>query len=355
MKITRGTQKKPVKVLIYGPEGIGKSTLASQFPDPVFIDTEGSTSHMDVARYPKPETWADLLDEVWYTIRQKPCKTLVIDTMDWAEKLEIQDLLEKNGKQSIEAFGYGKGYVMSAEEMQKFVNILDKVIDAGINVVLTAHAQIRKFEQPDEMGAYDRYELKLGNKTGSRTAPIVKEWADMVLFANYKTYAVKDGNKVKATGGKRVLYTSHHPCWDAKNRFGLPDEMEFSYESIRRCIEDDGAPAVKVEETSPYSKHEIDVRDGMMDSPAIVSNEDINMLNDEYAREVYKSIDPELVELMKYNHVHEEHLRKAVLSERYVDDIDYPIKDYPSEFIDYLKENWSEWTDKIYKANVKEE
>ena len=60
---------------------------------------------------------------------------------------------------------------------------------------------MRKFEQPDELGAYDRWELKLGKKTSSQISPLVKEWADMVLFANYKTYAVavdKDGKKFKA-------------------------------------------------------------------------------------------------------------------------------------------------------------
>ena len=112
-------------------------------------------------------------------------------------------------------------------------------MQAGVHVVLTAHAQMRKFEQPDEMGAYDRYEMKLGKKTGSQISPLVKEWADMVLFANYKTLTVQTddkGQKFKAQGGKRVMYTSHHPCWDAKNRFGLADELPFEYAQIAHCI-----------------------------------------------------------------------------------------------------------------------
>ena len=76
------------KVVIYGSEGIGKSTFASQFPDPVFIDTEGSTNNMDISRLPAPTSWSMLLEEVRY-IMQNPsaCKTLVIDTADWAEQL----------------------------------------------------------------------------------------------------------------------------------------------------------------------------------------------------------------------------------------------------------------------------
>ena len=105
--------------------------------------------------------------------------------------------------------------------------------------MLTAHAQLRKFEQPDELGAYDRWELKLGKKTQSQTSPLVKEWADMLLFANYKTFSIavgKDGKKHKGQGGKRTMYTQHHPCWDAKNRYGLPEECEFDYSVIADII-----------------------------------------------------------------------------------------------------------------------
>lgn len=241
MEITRGKIKKAKKVVIYGPEGIGKSTFASRFPDPVFIDTEGSTNDMDVARLPRPTSWTMLLEEVDY-IRKTPgvCRTLVIDTIDWAEMMCIEHICDKHQKNGIESFGYGNGYVYVKEEFGKFLNKLSDVIEAGINVVLTAHAQLRKFEQPDEMGAYDRWELKLGKKTSSQTSPLVKEWADMLLFANYKTYSVAvddKGRKHKAQGGKRVMYTSHHPCWDAKNRYGLPEECEFDYSVIAGIIE----------------------------------------------------------------------------------------------------------------------
>mgnify|MGYP000611029209 CR=1 FL=1 len=112
----------------------------------------------------------------------------------------------------------------------------------GIHVVMTAHAKMRKFEQPDELGAYDRWEMKLTKQT----APMVKEWADMVLFANYKTFVVNvDGQgaqkgKNKAQGGRRVMFTTHHPCWDAKNRYGLPEELPFDYGEIAAILADSG-------------------------------------------------------------------------------------------------------------------
>jgi acetyltransferase-like isoleucine patch superfamily enzyme len=230
MNITRGIQPKPLKVVVYGPEGIGKSTFASLFPDPLFIDTEGSTARMDVARTETPTSLA-MLTQLLTEIRDNPpgCRTLIIDTIDWAERLCIQKVCAENHKDGIEDFGYGKGYTYVYEETGRILNLLNDIWERGMHVVLTAHAAIRKFEQPDEMGAYDRWELKLSNKT----APLLKEWPDALLFLNFKTYVVAtDANTHKAQGGKRVIYTSHHPCWDAKNRFGLPDEMPFDYKQI---------------------------------------------------------------------------------------------------------------------------
>lgn len=252
MEITRGKIQKAKKIVIYGPEGIGKSTFASKFPDPVFIDTEGSTNDMDVARLPRPTSWNMLFDEIDY-VKNNPgvCKTLVIDTIDWAELLCVEHICAIHNKKGIEDFGYGNGYVYTKEEFGRFLNRLSDLIEVNVNVVLTAHAQLRKFEQPDEMGAYDRWELKLGKKTQSQTSPLVKEWADMLLFANYKTYSVsvdEKGKKHKAQGGKRVMYTQHHPCWDAKNRFGLPEECEFDYGVIRSIIE---TPGLSQEITEP--------------------------------------------------------------------------------------------------------
>lgn len=230
MNIYKGKVSKALKVLLYGPEGVGKSTFASQFPEPLFIDTEGSTDHMDVMRTDKPTSWAMLCSLVDEVIADPfICRTLVIDTADWAERLCMENIMSVNKVSSIESLGYGKGYVMLMEQFGKLLDKLSLLVDKGINVVLTAHAQMRNVSLPDEMGNYDRWELKMQKKT----CPMIKEWADMVLFVNYKTRIVKDENgKGKGTGGKRVMYTTHHTTYDAKNRFGLKEELPFDYGEI---------------------------------------------------------------------------------------------------------------------------
>lgn len=245
MEIIKGKVQSAKKLVVYGPEGIGKSTFASKFPSPLFIDTEGSTKELDVARTPRPTSWPMLLEQVDY-VKTHPgiCKTLIIDTADWAEHLCIDNICAKKKVTGIEDFGYGKGYVYLEEDFGRLLNKLEDLVASGVHVVFTAHSQMRKFEQPDELGAYDRWELKLEKKT----SPLLKEWADIILFANYSTQvinvddqgAVKGKNKVQ--GGKRVMYTLHHPCWDAKNRNGLDEKLPFDYGQISHLFEGVTAP-----------------------------------------------------------------------------------------------------------------
>ena len=251
LKIHTGKAGGALKVVVYGPEGIGKSTLAAHFPRPVFIDTEGSTRHMDVSRTDKPSSWTMLMEQVQY-VRSDPgvCSTLVIDTADWAEQLCIASICADKKLSGIEDMGYGKGYVYLAEEFGRLLNLLEEIVGRGVHVVLTAHAMMRKFEQPDEMGAYDRWELKLQKKTSA----LVKEWSDLLLFANYKTMSVaadEKGKKFKAQGGRRVMYTSHHPCWDAKNRLGLPEELPLDFSALAQYISLPASPTAPVPPATP--------------------------------------------------------------------------------------------------------
>lgn len=234
LNIQSGRIFRPQKVVIYGSEGIGKTSLAAQCPDPLFIDTEGGTAHLDVRRTQKPESWEELIGMV-KEIAETPeiCRTLVIDTADWAEVLCIDYICKKYSQPGIESFGYGKGYSYLAEEFARLLQVCNEVILSGKNVIITAHAKMRKQELPDEQGAFDRWELKLSKQT----APLIKEWGDALLFLNFETFVVAtDANTHKAQGGRRVIYTTHHPCWDAKNRHNLPEKVDLCYASIARIF-----------------------------------------------------------------------------------------------------------------------
>lgn len=235
LNITTGIEKTPIKTVIYGAEGVGKSSLAAQFPNPLFLDTEGGTSRLNVRRI-RIANWEDLIATVKEVIdTPEVCKTLVVDTADWAESFCIDFICNKYRQTSIESFGYGKGYTYIQEEFGEFLKLLTKVTEVGINVVIIAHGKPRKFELPDEQGAFDRYETKLTRQV----APLIKEWCDMLLFCNYKTFVVTtENNSKKAQGGKRVMYTTHNPCWDAKNRFNLPDELDLDFKSIAHLFSD---------------------------------------------------------------------------------------------------------------------
>ena len=340
MEIIRGRLPGAIKVVIYGPEGIGKSTFASQFPVPLFIDTEGSTRHMDVARTPKPTSWSMLLGLVGEVVSDPSlCRTLVIDTMDWAELLCSQYVCDKYQKKSIEEFGYGKGYTYLSEEFGRLLNRLSEVVERGVNVVVTAHAKMRKFEQPDELGAYDRWEMKLSAKT----APLVKEWADLVLFANYKTYAVKtEAGKVKGQGGERRMYTTHHPCWDAKNRFGLAPELPFRYEEIAGIVEAACPEKQPISEPAPQSEPATvnpppDPPQTVGDASAPASAETAEPAPpapaDDFVPDIPDGIPQALADLMRANHVTATDIQTAVSAKGYFP-LGMEITDYPREFID---------------------
>lgn len=330
MNISTGIVAKAQKIIEYGPEGVGKTTLASQSPDPLFIDTEGSTNNMDVKRLDKPTSWSMLLQQIEWVKQNRPCATLVIDTIDWAERLCIQHVCSVHSKTGIEDFGYGNGYTYVSEEFGKLLNRLQDLVDSGIHVVLTAHAQIRKFEQPDEMGAYDRWELKLGKKTTSQTAPLVKEWADAVLFCNYKTMSVSadgQGKKFKGQGGKRVIYTNHHPAWDAKNRFGLPDEVDMNYQNIANIFNTvpQQAPQVTNEPVNNWQTNDVP---NVPQTPPVQPEPTF-----ERAPLDYTGIPKALVDLMQANNVLPAEIMAATESKGYYP-VGTPIETYDPGYID---------------------
>lgn len=344
-EIQSGTQKRAVKCTIYGPEGIGKSSLAAQFPDPLFIDTEDSTIHMDVKRLKKPSSWTELIQMLNWVKQSRPCSTIIIDTADWAQTLAEKEVINEKGVSSIEDIGYGKGYVFMRDKFGNMLDKLSEIKDVGINVVLTAHSQIKKFEDPAEMGAYDRYELKLAEKSNASIAGVVKEWADMVLFLNYEIISVKAsdmGDKYKAQGGKRVMHTTHHPAWDAKNRYGLPDKLPLEFTEISGVIPDLVKEQPKPEPVAEQPKPEITKTE-----PTITPKQQgvINMMDqaDTAPVAIPEYLPDQLKDLMKANDISEDEL-KAVAGARghfpINTDFSTIAKTSPDYFTGGLVANW---------------
>lgn len=352
MNITSGVQARAQRVVIYGTEGIGKSTLAAQFPDPLFIDTEGSTSNMDVKRMDKPTSWTMLMNQIAF-VKANPtvCKTLVIDTIDWAESLAIENVCSMHGKRGIEDFGYGNGYTYVREEMGRLLDKLQELVDIGINVVLTAHSQLRKFEQPDEDGAYDRYELKLGKKTSSQTAPVVKEWCDLLLFCNYKTMVMtSETKKKKATGGQRVMYTTHHPAWDAKNRHGLPDELPMDYAAIAHIFaSSQEAPKKQAQEIQKVEQAPTSIEDVAaritVDQAIPLNVNPTEVTSDPFEElstiEIPNAIPQALKDLMLQNSVTPKMLQDVAFKKGHFPQ-DTPIENFPQEYWAFMVTNWAD-------------
>ena len=233
-QVQRGKRVEPHKLIVYGTPGIGKSSFAADAPAPLFLDAERGTSKLDVARFPVPETWQDVLDAIHeLETADHPYKTFVIDTLDHLEPLLWAKVCADAGVRSIDDVGggYGKGYTAATDGWRLMLSGLERLHRKGMNIIMLAHSWIRPFKDPQSEG-FDRYELKLNNKA----AGLLKEWADTVLFANHETFATTDKRTKRVRGvstGARFLYTTHTAAYDAKSRSSLPEAIPlkwFEYE-----------------------------------------------------------------------------------------------------------------------------
>ena len=236
--ITRGREQQPPRIMIYGSEGVGKSTFASLAPNPVFIQTEDGLSEIDTSKFPLARTFEDVVMQL-QAVRdeQHEFGTLVIDSLDWLERLVWDRVCADYGVKSIEKAdgGYGKGYVHALTYWRQIVSILNDIRSKrGMAVVMIAHAAVERFEDP-EHAAYDRYTPRLHKKACS----LVCEWVDAVLFASRRLRVDSTTGKaapVGADGGERILRTNGSPACIAKNRFGLPTELPLSWAAFVEAL-----------------------------------------------------------------------------------------------------------------------
>jgi hypothetical protein len=246
-KVTAGKKVRPQVTLIYGPNKVGKSLFASRFPDPIILDLEGGSSHLDVQRIGPDEmstfeTFNQVLTELLSSDHKY--RTVVIDTAESLEGLIFDHILSEGKVKSIEQYGggFGKGYVRSRELMREVMHKLKTLNEKKqMHVNIVAHSQVKTHTDPHENVQYDRFIMR----TNDKMAAIIKDLVDQILFATYKVYTKHEEgkNKAKAYGeGERVMFTEWRPAFDAGNRLGLPFEMPLSYETYMSAVQASSRP-----------------------------------------------------------------------------------------------------------------
>jgi len=243
--IRTGKRHAPPRLLLYGTEGIGKSTYAAQAPNPIFIPTEDGLGEIDCASFPLAKQLTDV-EESLTALAKEPheYQTVVIDSLDWLEQLIWDDLCRISNSASIEKVdgGYGKGYIAALGFWRHIIDLLDVLHkQRNMAVILIAHAKVERFEDP-ESTAYDRYSPRLHKHASA----LLTEWVDAVLFATRKfrtetedagfgrerTIAVGIGPE----GGERILRTVGGPSCVAKNRYNLPFELPLSWDAFANAL-----------------------------------------------------------------------------------------------------------------------
>jgi hypothetical protein len=237
--IITGLTPGPRRMMIYGTAGIGKSTFATNAGSPIVIQTEDGLCEIDCHKFPIAQS----LDEVMQSVAalyagEHSYRAVVIDSLDWLERLIWAKVCQSRQVASIEDIGYGKGYIFALQHWRDVLDGLAALRDrCGMSVILIAHAKIERFENP-ETEPYDRYVPRL-HKTA---AALVAEWCDEVLFATYRVFtkATDEGfnrSRVQALGsGERVLRTNERPSHLAKNRLNLPDELPLAWSEFAKFL-----------------------------------------------------------------------------------------------------------------------
>jgi hypothetical protein len=228
----------PPRVLLSGPEGIGKSTFGSKAPKPLFICSEDGLTGLSHVKRITPKTLDELhqlLDAV-LSPSFSGYESLVFDTADWLERFLAASICARDGKANIEEYGYGKGYTLLENELTKILSKLDEIrAKKKMWIVILSHVEIKAFNDP-RGDTWDRFQMK-GNK---KFTGLLREWPDACLFAVFKVFKTEDKKKgtEKTIAGERVIHTNWSPAWDAKNRLNLPEELPLDWDEFQKAVEE---------------------------------------------------------------------------------------------------------------------
>ena len=225
--IHSGKRSKPPRLLIYGSEGIGKSTIAANAPKPIFVPTEDGLDQIVCDSFPLARTF----DEVTTNLKavateEHDYRTVVIDSGDWLERLVWDHVCKQFGVTSIERAdgGYGKGYVHALTYWRQIVDLLRTIREErSMITIILAHAKVETFTDP-ESSSFDRFSPRLHKLASAYLC----EWCDAILLATRELSAAK-GDK---SGGGRILRCNPSAVGVAKNRYNLPDVLLLSWDHL---------------------------------------------------------------------------------------------------------------------------
>jgi hypothetical protein len=242
--ITKQRRRRPILAVLEGPSGVGKSSFGAQMSDVVFIPTERGLDQITVAKFPVPETLDEFADYLSAIDEEKhDYKSLVIDTVDALELLIFDAVIAEARKldkrvKSIEDVGGGwqKGYQRARDYWQRLLARLTSLSER-MNVLLIGHSHLRTITDPMLGTAYDSFEMKVQQKS----AELIKQSVDMILFARLTTSVAKETPKARKgrglVSGDREMYTQPTTGIEAKNRYDLESPMEFSWAALEAGIE----------------------------------------------------------------------------------------------------------------------
>lgn len=221
-QVTEGKVQEPIFALIYGVPGIGKSTLVSEAPFPLFMGDSKESSHLKVARLPEPKTFSELKDQIKELIASKVLrfKTLAVDNLGWIEPLIYSEVCKENNKPTLESIGYGKGYKEAVTKHIELVSLLSD-LRKKMDIVIIGHSKVKTFQDPLAVSGYDRYQLSIHEEA----ANVWYRSVDAILFMNYEVLKISEDDKRAQGAGVRMMYSQERPQFQAKNRYGLPYRM----------------------------------------------------------------------------------------------------------------------------------
>lgn len=224
--ITRGKTFGAPRILLYGMEGIGKSTFAANFPDPVFVQTEDGLGNIDCAKFPLAQSAEVAFKQLDALRSPNEFQTVVVDSLDWLERL-IWDQVAKDAKvDSIEKIGYGKGYVIALTYWRKILDVLSALHAQNKIVLLLAHAVAEDYTDP-EVANLKRFTPRLHKTARS----LIAEYVDVILLATRQYGAAKgDANN------PRIVRTEASPFQVAKSRYDVPAELPLDANAVLDAI-----------------------------------------------------------------------------------------------------------------------